>query len=298
LSPLFIVYLFQIYIIKMLSIAKCKVADALDSTLGIPTDITFQVQDVQGGIQEFRAHKNFLALVSEVFKTRFVGSLRETSDILDVQGTTTQSFETMINFIYHKDCHLDSKSVEEIFEVANIAEMYDIAGLMDEVNKAVERIPVTISNVADLVCAAEQYAMFSSVSMSLLRSCVKFLFSQLHTHVLDFSGLIFSPQHEKVVLKLHDHLLEKPLPCCFQCKKFLWNNCHVPYEHHFCGPPPPSWFNLMPPLVPVGPPWLDLEDIVGHVEEEDFLWTYQFITKKPNRNQDFHCMVFSFVIVF
>ena len=141
----------------MLSIAKSKVADALDSSLGIPTDITFQVQDVQGGIQEFRAHKNFLALVSEVFKTRFFGSLKETSDILDIQGSTPQAFEAMINFIYHKDCQWNKNSAEELFEIANIAEMYDIAGLMVEVKRAVFRILVTLSNVAELDHTAKQF---------------------------------------------------------------------------------------------------------------------------------------------
>ena len=104
----------------MLPLAKSKVAHVLDASSGIPTDVIFQVHNVVGESQEFQAHKYYLALVSEAFKARFFGSLRETKDILEVKGTTPQAFEAMINFIYHKDCQWESKSVEELFEIANI----------------------------------------------------------------------------------------------------------------------------------------------------------------------------------
>ena len=104
----------------MLSVAKSKVAEALDLAAGIPTDVTFQVHDGEKGVREFKAHKFCLALVSEVFRARLFGSLRETADILDVKGTTPQAFETMISFIYHRNCQWKMKTLEEIIEIANI----------------------------------------------------------------------------------------------------------------------------------------------------------------------------------
>ena len=123
----------------MLSITKSKLAGILDQPSDIPTDITFLVYDEE---DIFHALKYYLALVSEVLKTRFFGS-----------------FEALIHHVYHKNCELEKKSVEELFEVANIAEMYDVAGLMTEVGVAIARVPVTVSNVVDLAHTAEQFSM-------------------------------------------------------------------------------------------------------------------------------------------
>ena len=179
--------------IKMLSIAKSQLSEALKQSSDIPTDITFHVDDEGEKVHVFHAHKYYLALISKVIKTRFFGSMRETTDILVVKGKTSQAFETMINYVYHKNCSWEKKSTEELFEVANIAEMYDVAGLMKEVEQAVGNIPVTLTNVVDLTHSARQFSFLSDVSKCLLSSCVYFLQKTLLSHVLDFSGLVHSP---------------------------------------------------------------------------------------------------------
>ena len=83
----------------MLSVDRCRVAEVLDSSSGIPADVTFLVYDGDGGFREFKAHKYFLALVSGVFKARFFGSLRDKTDILDVKGTTAKAFIIIIIII-------------------------------------------------------------------------------------------------------------------------------------------------------------------------------------------------------
>ena len=99
--------------------------------------------------------------------------------------------------------------------------MYDVAGMMKEVNYRVHFVPITLDNVVHLAFIAEQLAIFPSVANFLFLKCVNFLFNILPTHVLDFSGLISSPQQENTVLKLHNLLLEKPLPySCIGCNKF------------------------------------------------------------------------------
>ena len=139
LPPCVVKYLIQIFFreINTLSVAKSKVAEALDLAAGIPTDVTFQVHDGEKGVREFKAHKFCLALVSEVFKARLFGSLRETADILDVKGTTPQAFETMISFIYHRNCQWKMKTLEELIEVANIAEIYDVGDFISRVKNVV-----------------------------------------------------------------------------------------------------------------------------------------------------------------
>jgi len=281
-------------------------AVTLDPSAGIPTDVTFQVEDGIAQVKEFQAHKYYLALVSKVFKARFFGSMREVGDILVVRGTSSQAFQTMINFIYHKDCGWAKKTAEELFEIANVAEMYDIAGLLDKVKKAIQCIPVTLSTVAELAHTAEQFSMFPNISTCLLHRCVKFLFCTLCTRVLDFSGLIFSPEHQSVILKLQSHLLENPQLWCCKCNKFV-SDCH---KFHYCGPDPvlrwPSWpgpdFLLPPsafpphepdlfsPLVPLPawpgpditpllswarlPPLSTSFDSEEDEEKEEFVWNY------------------------
>lgn len=214
----------------MLSIAKSQLSEVLGEFSDIPTDITFHVEDEVEKVHVFHAHKYYLALVSKVLRTRFFGSLRETSDIFVVKGTTSQALETMINHVYHKNCSWEKKTVEELFEVANIAEMYDVAGLMKEVTEVVGNIQITLTNVVDLAHTAEQFSFLSEVSECLLRSCVSFLQKTLLTHVLDFSGLVHSPDQMETVKNLHDRILEIPLPCCPRCDVFMWNTNGL----HFC----------------------------------------------------------------
>ena len=143
--------------------------------------------------------------------------------------------------------------------------------------RAVQRIPVTMSNVAELAHTAEQYSMFPSISTSLLRSCVNFMFSFGHTHVLDFSGLIFSPHHESIVLKLHNHLIEKPLPWCSSCK-----TCLVFDELNCCGfPLPPNLRHVscLRPRHPLCPECIQcsvhyVDDMEEREDKTDFLWSY------------------------
>ena len=223
----------------MLSISKSKLAAVLEQSSDIPADVTFKVYDEEGKVDIFHAHKYYLALVSDVLKTRFFGSLRETSDTLVVRDTTAQAFETMINFVYHKNCQLDKKSVEELFEIVNIAEMYDVAGLMTHVGVAIARVQINLNNVVELARTAEQFLNLSSVSQcpSLFESCLDFLFETMHSHVLDYSGLIISPQNEEIVLKLYNLIKEKPLHFCPYCEEVLWNA----QELHFCQ----HYFDIM-----------------------------------------------------
>ena len=87
----------------MFSISKSKWARVLDPSSDIPSDISFRVYDEEDNFTEFHARKYYLALVSKVLSKRFFGILRESSDVLDVRGTTARAFDTMIKCVYHKE---------------------------------------------------------------------------------------------------------------------------------------------------------------------------------------------------
>ena len=101
-------------------------------------------------------------------------------------------------------------SVEELFQVANVAEMYDVAELMDKVKKVVAKLPINFTNVVALAHTAEQFSFFQEVSQILLDSCTAFLCRALEHRVLDFSGLVLSPQHSATASRLLSLSMEQP----------------------------------------------------------------------------------------
>ena len=221
----------------MLSITKSKLGSVLSSHLTSPwtSPSKFTMR---------REKLKFFMLTSTAWPwpvrfSRFFRYWRETSDTLVVGGTTAQVFATMINCVCHKNCQLDKKSVKELFEIVNIAEMYDVAGLMTHVGVAIARVQINLNNVVELARTAEQFLILSSVSQcpSLFESCLDFLFETMHSHVLDFSGLIISPHNEEIVLKLYNLIKEKPLHFCPYCEEVLWNA----QELHFCQ----HYFDIM-----------------------------------------------------
>ena len=73
---------------------------------GSPFDATFkivecdEVADEEGMENEVKAHKIILASFSTVFSTMFYGPMKETREVIDVEGTTVGAFKTMIEYFY------------------------------------------------------------------------------------------------------------------------------------------------------------------------------------------------------
>jgi len=178
-------------------------------------DVTFQVVDGLGEVREFKAHKKYLASVNEYFKAMFYGPLGATKDTIEVKGVTAKSFEIIIYYIYpsydyqHK---LEQMSVEELFDVVNAAEMFDVAGMKEMVKKVLREKPMNLTNVLELAYAAEQFSVFTDVSQTLYDTCVSFLCQSLEARVLDFSGLLFYEEHKESLSRLFSSTMEKPPP--------------------------------------------------------------------------------------
>ena len=120
----------------------------------------------------------------------------------------------MIAYIYHNGTDWKKKTAVELFEIAKLANYYDVTGLMTKVNVVISQVPVTLSNVVELAITADKFSMMSEplISKFLKDRCVSFLFNILHIQVLDFSGLHSTPEDASTTLRLHTMLLEKPLP--------------------------------------------------------------------------------------
>merc|ERR1711872_496559 len=196
-----------------------------------------------GNFTEFHAHKYYLALVSNVLRKRFFGILRDSSDVLDVRGTTALAFEAMIKCVYHQK--LEKRvTVTELLEQANLAEMYDVKALMRLVKRTVDKITISIKmkNVVIAAYVAERMSMFSFYSKyreaEVFDRCCVFLEKTLKTRVLDFSKLPFASKYPDTVKMLHEKILEVPLTACLSCPGFVHDYCHNDHYSSFedeCG---------------------------------------------------------------
>eukprot|EP00092_Neocalanus_flemingeri_P017120 GFUD01018515.1.p1 GENE.GFUD01018515.1~~GFUD01018515.1.p1 ORF type:complete len:285 (-),score=57.88 GFUD01018515.1:89-943(-) len=155
-----------------------SISKSLDPSFGIPTDVTFQI--LTSG-KEIQAHKYVLALASPVFKKQFFGDAKETKDLIPVPETTEESFKTMIDFTYGKEIDWKKMTIEELFNVANMAKKYLIDTLMKEIQKVFEEVHITEENVVTVAATAEAFDQFQDISDTLVLHCAKFLKSVLKT---------------------------------------------------------------------------------------------------------------------
>ena len=73
----------------------------------IPFDITFKIveygevnNEEQGNKEEeVKAHKMILSTFSTVFNAMFYGPIRETKDVIPVEGTTVEAFKRLLGII-------------------------------------------------------------------------------------------------------------------------------------------------------------------------------------------------------
>ena len=155
-------------------------SQALDPTFGLPPDIAFNiieedVDDEFSGKDAIAAHKYFLAMVSPVFKAMFFGLTKETREVVPIRETSKDAFTLMIHYIYQKKICWMEKGVILLLEVVNLAEMYDLEGLMEEVKKPLAKYPLTPDTVIHVASAAETFSHFYEISRKLFSHCATFL---------------------------------------------------------------------------------------------------------------------------
>ena len=181
----------------------------------VPFDITFVIDDCGSKV---RAHKLIMAMGSPVCKKQFYGELRETKDEIVIKNTTRNAFAAMVDNFYGKEIKWTTKTAEEIFEIANMAEKYQVAELMKDVEEALKEYPVNEGDVVEIAYIAEAYSRLETPSQILLRTCAKFLSSVLsgRKDFVAFSAKYSKTAYTGVVLMLFALMEEEnpPLPSC------------------------------------------------------------------------------------
>ena len=187
----------------------------LDSSFGIPTDVTFMImgyknlqldnsQEKEVKLGEVKGHKLILGLFSTVFKSKVFGPAKDTKNTIPVRETSLEAFKKMFDFIYSKETDWSTLTVLELYDIVNLAEKYDIPGLMEELKYHLDNIPLTMENVMEVADTAYQFNQFPDFSSSLLLQCAKFIKTNLKSAVslLKFASDQSGLGKEATVLKL------------------------------------------------------------------------------------------------
>jgi len=197
----------------------------LDPDFGIPSDVSFKIiEDENEDICEERtvipAHKYFLAVASPVFKAMFFGLNKETRKVIPIKGTSWEAFMVMIFFIYEKEICWKEKSIITLLEVVNLAEMYDLGGLMEEVEKPLSEFPLSPDSVMHVAAIARQFSHFQKVSSQLLSHCATFLATKVITTKdsrNQFASSYIDSPHYATAFKLLELVEEVPPAMCDNC---------------------------------------------------------------------------------
>jgi len=180
----------------------------LGSDPPLPSDVTFRVIEEEMVVGELKAHKFFLATVSSVFRKQFFGKLAEKKEVIDLKETTYDAFKFLLNYMY---CGSDVdglegvNELEEVFEIINLAEKYDIKSLSEEIPKQLELLYIEEANVLDVSRTAVVFKHFEIVSSQLLSRCSEFLKVVLKTDedIATFcNSFVRFPEDQQMVLDL------------------------------------------------------------------------------------------------
>ena len=139
----------------------------------VPTDVTFVISQCGS---EVKAHKWVLAMGSPVLQKLFYGALAKgTEETVLVKETTKEAFVKKLDFLYGKEVDWKVMTVDELFNIANMAEKYHVDALKESVKKALEAYPIDENNVVICASHAREYHQFEELSQALLLHCTKFL---------------------------------------------------------------------------------------------------------------------------
>jgi len=150
---------------------------SLSAAFGIPTDIKFvfiKKGETDGStiIEEIRAHKNILALASDVFKKGFYGGMEDNGSI-NIEDATKEAFEVMIHFIYIKEIDLNHLDFDMLCSVYYLADKYNIAPLEKETLKAIQSKEIPFENVLDIGVLAIKHSAHDKLAEALFEAAAQ-----------------------------------------------------------------------------------------------------------------------------
>ena len=80
-----------------------------------------------------------------------------------------------MGFHYEKKIEFKKKTLKELFEILNLAEMYQTKELHDKVNGLIKDFPLNIENVVEVAASTQEFSQFENLSKNLYARCVAFI---------------------------------------------------------------------------------------------------------------------------
>ena len=168
-----------------MAILKTDWQSFLSQDSELPPDVFFLVKTNDGLIVEdfgeaIGAHKFLLAGISPVFRRMFFGPMKETGEVVKVEETTCEAFNTMISFIYQPPGDEftlnDIRCPQKLFELLALSDKYEILSLKALTSNALETLPISNENMIFVATVAKSYKLlFEDVSTKLLMRCLEFI---------------------------------------------------------------------------------------------------------------------------
>ena len=149
---------------------------------GLEPDVTFKIVNIKEEILgTVSAHKVILSMASPVFKTQFFGmeNVDKYAKTVVVKETTTKAFQLMVDSIYNKFSSNEElgklADPEEVFNVIDLSEKYELTHLKDALSKVMWDLEITsnIESVLTTAAVAEKYKHFPEASAFLIRNCAR-----------------------------------------------------------------------------------------------------------------------------
>jgi len=200
---------------------------SLSAASSIPSDIKFVFKKETNGVktvQEIRAHKLILALVSNVFEKAFYGGLRD-DGCIEIKDATKESFEAMINYIYTKETDVSIYGFEMLCSIYYLADKYNLSALKEETLKAIKIKDISADNILSVGLLADQHSAHEELTEILYVKATKSLgtiFDGQLTKVINFFAEVDagnSPDLCRIAVRLMAKLkTTPPVTVCSNCK--------------------------------------------------------------------------------
>ena len=121
----------------------------------------------------------------------------------------------MIEYIYQSDIDWSALSLLELYDIINLAELFNLPKVTNEIKTQMEVMPLTMDSLMEVAHTAAQFMQFQEVSSALLLTCSKFLQNTVRTPAdqLQFALDQLDTGREKTVLELLSLIKSSLLPC-------------------------------------------------------------------------------------
>eukprot|EP00092_Neocalanus_flemingeri_P037216 GFUD01040522.1.p1 GENE.GFUD01040522.1~~GFUD01040522.1.p1 ORF type:complete len:284 (+),score=69.51 GFUD01040522.1:54-905(+) len=183
------------------------------------SDVKFTFVDKNTGKHlELYAHKLILAFGSEVFMAQFYGNLKEERDIIDVDDSSVDAFEALIDVMYNKKVPIKEKSFEFLAELFYLADKFLMDELQDFIMKEVSTRKIASENLLKIAAVAENCEHMERFSESVYEVCVKFIRENMESVFKMFDSEEAGGANSLILHRLMAKCTRIEFPVCENCK--------------------------------------------------------------------------------